>query len=602
MDSRPAFSDSNDFSGSSCISCAPYAESLPSDFSSPADIAALQRLSHNLESIFGADFDFFADAKIAVAGGREVAVHRCILSARSQFFRSAFCGRNSGGDGSGVTLRIGDFAKQFIVSYEALVFVLAYLYTGKLRALPEGMCVCVDVECCHVACRPAVDFMVEVMYASFTFQISELVALYQRHLLQILDKIAADDILVILSLANVCGNACETLLVRCIELVVRSDLDITTLEKTLPLNIVEQIVESRKELDITTLETTLPVNIVKQIVDSPKSAGGFPDKHVKRIHRALDSDDVELVRMLLKEGHTSLDEAFALHYAVANCNAKTTTDLLDLSIADVNQRNPRGYTVLHVAAMRKEPKIIVSLLTKGAEPSDLTRDGRKALQIAKRLTKVADYNKSTENGKESPKERLCIEILEQAERREPLLGEASVSLAMAGDNLRMRLLYLENRVGLAKLLFPLEAQVAMDIAKVDGTSEFRFGSSVFPSVTQRTTVDLNDAPFKMKEEHLKRLRALSKTVELGKRFFPRCSDVLNKIMDTEDLSDLAHLENETPEDRQLKRQRFMEIQQVLTKAFTEDKEEFDRSNNLQSSSSSTSMAVGRPAGKLTFKK
>ncbi|KAI7986245.1 BTB/POZ domain and ankyrin repeat-containing protein NPR1 [Camellia lanceoleosa] len=147
--------------------------------------------------------------------------------------------------------------------------------------------------------------------------------------------------------------------------------------------------------------------------------------------------------MLLKEGHTALDDAYALHYAVAYCDAKTTTELLDLVIADVNHKNPRGYTVLHVAAMRKEPKIIVSLLTKGAQPSDLTSDGRKALQISKRLTKAADYYKSTEEGKASPKDQLCIEILEQAKGRDPLLGEASVSLAMAGDDLRM---YLENRV------------------------------------------------------------------------------------------------------------------------------------------------------------
>lgn len=56
----------------------------------------------------------------------------------------------------------------------------------------------------------------------------------------------------------------------------------------------------------------------------------------------------------------------------------------------------------------------------------------------------------------------------------------------------------------------MEAKVAMDIAQVDGTSEF-------PSIrkkmadAQRTTVDLNEAPFKLKEEHLNRLRALSRT-------------------------------------------------------------------------------------------
>ncbi|BAT80080.1 hypothetical protein VIGAN_02304300 [Vigna angularis var. angularis] len=82
---------------------------------------------------------------------------------------------------------------------------------------------------------------------------------------------------------------------------------------------------------------------------------------VNRIHRALDSDDVELVRLLLKEGHTTLDDAYALHYAVAYCDVKTTSELLDLGLADVNHKNHRGYSVLHVAAMRKEPNIIVSL-------------------------------------------------------------------------------------------------------------------------------------------------------------------------------------------------------------------------------------------------
>ena len=212
-----------------------------------------------------------------------------------------------------------------------------------------------------------------------------------------------------------------------------------------------------------------------------------------------------------------------------------------------------------------------------------------------------DFIKSRDEGKSAPKDRLCIEILEQAERRDPLLGEASVSLAMAGDDLRMQLLYLENRVGLAKLLFPMEAKVAMDIAQVDGTSEFPLASIRKKMAdAQRTTVDLNEAPFKMKEEHLNRLMALSRTVELGKRFFPRCSEVLNKIMDADDLSEIAYMGNDTPEERQLKNQRYMELQEILTKAFTEDKEEFAKTN-VSSSCSSTSKGVDKP-NKLPFRK
>lgn len=474
--------------------------------------------------------------------------------------------------------------KDYAVGYDALVTVLAYIYSGKVRVSPKDVCVCVDDECSHLACRPAVAFMVEVLYASFVFQIYELLTRFQKNLMMILDKATTDDVLMVLSVANMCGTVCESLLARSIDIVVKSDLDIITLDKALPHHLVKKINESRVEVGLL----------------SPES-NSFPDKHVKRIHRALESDDVELVRMLLKEEHTNLDDACALHYAVAYCDSKTTTELLDLAIADVNHRNLRGYTVLHVAAMRKDPKIIVSLLTKGARPSDLTSDGRKALQISKRLTRAIDYYRNTEEGKATPKDRLCIEILEQAERRDPLLGEAAMSLAMAGDDLRKKLLYLENRVALAKLLFPMEAKVAMDIAQVDGTSEFQL-NGINKNITgaPRTEVDLNEAPFKIKEEHLNRLRALSKTVELGKRFFPHCSSVLNKIMDRDDYPEIAGLGNGSLDECPLKRQRRTEIEEILSKAFTEDKEEFDRTINLSSSSSSSSVGMMKPNGNLTF--
>ncbi|XVE97970.1 hypothetical protein REPUB_Repub03eG0064900 [Reevesia pubescens] len=583
MDHRNGFSDSNEISNNSSTCCivaaaATNTETLASSepFNTP-DVAALQLLSKNLESLFEpTDSDSYADAKIALSSGREVPVHRCILSARSSVFKSVFSGLNE----REAKFELKELTRDYEIGYDSLVAVLAYLYTGRVKPLPKDVWVCVDDDCSHMACRPAVGFMAEVLYAAFTFQVSELIALYQRHLLDIIDMVAIDDILVVLYITNMCGKACERLQEKCIETIVKSDVDIVTLDKALPHHIVKQVMDSRLELGL----------------DKPENIG-FPDKHAKRIHRALDSDDVELVRMLLKEGHTNLDEAYALHYAVAYCDAKTTTELLDLGLADVNRRNSRGYTVLHVAAMTKEPKIIVSLLTKGARPSDLTLDGRKALQISKRLTRAADYYISTEEGKASPKDRLCIEILEQAERRDPFHGEASLSLAMAGDDLRMKLLYLENRVGLAKLLFPMEAKVAMDIAQVEGTSEFTLASinSNKLNGAQRTTVDLNEAPFRIQEEHLNRMKALSRTVELGKRFFPRCSEVLNKIMDADDLSQLACGGNDGPEERLVKRQRYMELQDVLTKAFHEDKEEFDRST-ISSSSSSKSIGVTRPNG------
>lgn len=74
------------------------------------------------------------------------------------------------------------------------------------------------------------------------------------------------------------------------------------------------------------------------------------------------------------------------------------------------------------------------------------------------------------------------------------------------------------------MLFPGEAKVAMDIAQVDGTLEFTLGStSENPSGSQRSTVDLNEAPFKIKEEHLSRIKALSRTGKLLASCFSLCN-------------------------------------------------------------------------------
>ncbi|NP_001152107.2 BTB/POZ domain and ankyrin repeat-containing protein NPR1 [Zea mays] len=547
-----------------------------------ADLQALRRLSDNLAAAFRSpdDFAFLADARIVVPGAPDLRVHRCVLCARSPFLRDAFARRAaSAGEEEKdkdsymckVELRdlLGDEVE---VGYDALRLVLDYLYSGRVAALPKAACLCVDEDACaHVGCRPAVAFMAQVLFAASTFDVAELTNLFQRRLLDVLDKVEVDNLPLVLSVANLCSKSCVKLLERCLDVVVRSNLDMIALEKKLPPDVVKEIVDARVSLGLV----------------SPEDKG-FPNIHVRRIHRALDSDDVELVRMLLKEGKTNLDDAYALHYAVEHCDSKITTELLDLALADVNHRNPRGYTVLHIAAMRREPKIIVSLLTKGARPSDLTFDDRKAVQISKRLTKHGDYFGPTEDGKPSPKDRLCIEVLEQAERRDPQLGEASVSLAIEGDSARGRLLYLENRVALARILFPMEARVAMDIAQVDGTLEFTLVSSVnLPAEIQRT-VDLNDTPFTMKEEHLARMRALSKTVEVGKRFFPRCSKVLDTIMDDE--AEMASLGRDTSAE---KKRRFHDLQDLVQKAFSEDKEENDRSAaRSPSSSSTTTTSIG----------
>ncbi|KAI3927692.1 hypothetical protein MKX01_029287 [Papaver californicum] len=562
MNSVSALSDSNS-GGSSCMSNA----GTFSLENSPPYVTALTRLSENLGSVFEASE--FSDAAIVASDSREIQIHRCILSGRSVFFKKLFSSGTVKGNDGKVILK--DLAKDFKLGFDSLNLVLAYLYSGKVKTLPVDVCVCVDEECLHVGCRPVVDFMVEVLYASFTFQISELVTLFQRRLLDILEKVEVDDVLVILSVANMCGRACERLVAACIDIVVVSDVDLVTLEKALPHCVVKQIMDRRMDIGVPDSKTN-----------------DLPDKHARTMFKALDSDDFELVGMLLKEGKTSLDEANALHYAVAYCDAKTTKELLEMGLADVNLKNQRGYTVLHVAAMRKEPEIIASIITKGARSSDVAPCGRKALQILKRLTKLVDYQRCIERGKDAPKDRLCIEILEQAETKAPLVGDASYSLAAAREDHRQKWSNLEDRVALARLLFPKEAQVAMHIAKVDGTKEFPLTANCGSLPGYRIAFSkLNEASFIIEDAHLKRITALLKTgnlylffcwtVEFGRRFFPRCSEALDKIVDAKDLIDLAYLGNDidNPE-RQLRKRRYKEIQEEFKKTFSQDKVEYEK--------------------------
>ncbi|WZZ86064.1 hypothetical protein YC2023_114643 [Brassica napus] len=553
MDSFAGFGNSYEFSSTSFFFTAPTDSSILYAPTAP-DASALQLLSNSLESVFDSPESFYSDAKLVLSGGRELSFHRVLLAARSPFFRNALTT-------AVVKLELKEIAKDHVVGVDSVVAVLAYIYSGRVKPPPKGVSECADESCCHV------------LYIASVFEIHELATLYQRHLLDVVDKVVViEDTLLVLKLSSICGEACKKLTDKCLEIIVKSDVDLVTLDKSLPQHIVKEIVKFRNDLGFEVPEL---------------------EKHVLNIYKALDSDDVELVKMLLTEGHTNLDDAYALHFAVKYCDVKTANDLLDLEIADVNLRNPRGYTVLHVAAMRKEPDLILSLLTKGSRASETSLEGRTALLIAKQVTMLAEYNNLAEQCKPSLKGRICVEILEQADKGDPFPWDVSPSLAMADHELKMRLLDLENRVALAQRLFPTEAQVAMNIAQVKGTSEFTV-SSLDPDYlagAKRTS------PFKILEEHQSRLKALSKTVELGKRFFPRCSAVLDQIMDSDDLTQLACGEGDTPEKRLQKKQRYMEIQETVKKAYTEDKEEHGNSS-LSASSSSTSKSKAGKRSKL----
>ncbi|KAG4124555.1 hypothetical protein ERO13_D10G047100v2 [Gossypium hirsutum] len=574
-------SSSLSFSSSSHLSNGSITHNIP-PFSVPetgANLEALSltKLSSSLEQLIVENCPVFSDADIVVEGVA-VGVHRCILAVRSKFFNEVFK------DGSGSSEKDGkpSYNMSELLPYgkiglEAFQVFLSYLYTGKLKPSPMEVSTCVDNVCAHDACRPAISFAVELMYASSIFQIPELVPLFQRRLLNFVEKALLEDIIPILVVAFHCQ--CSQLVSQCVDRVARSDLDSICIEKELPYEVTESIRLLRRK--------------------SPSDGEGneavvdpLREKRIRRIHKALDSDDVELVKLLLTESDITLDDATALHYAAAYCDPKVVSEVLGLRLADVNLRNSRGYTVLHIAAMRKEPSVIMALLAKGASASTLTLDGQSAVNICRRLTRPKDYHAKTEQGKETNKDRICIDILEREMRRNPMAGDVSVASHALSDDLHMRLLYLENRVALARLLFPSEAKLAIDIAHAETTSELATG---FPSKCSNGNlrqVDLNETPIMQKQRLLARMQALMKTVEMGRRYFPHCSEVLDKFME-DDLPDLSYLETGTPEEQRIERSRFRELKEDVQRAFKKDKAEFNR-NGLSSSSSSSSLRDGGP--------
>ncbi|KAJ6294437.1 hypothetical protein OIU76_022499 [Salix suchowensis] len=539
------------------------------------EVISLNKLSSSLEQLLVDSTCDYSDADIVVEG-TTVGVHRCILGARSKFFYDLFRREKGSSEKEGKPKYcMSDLLPYGKVGYEAFLIFLSYLYTGKLKPSPMEVSTCVDNVCGHEACRPAISFAVELMYASSIFQVPELVSLFQRRLQNFVGKALVEDMIPILVVAFHCQLT--QLVTQCVDRIARSDLDNISIEKELPHDVAVEIKQLRRKSSSDEENNTEAVDALRE-------------KRIKRIHMALDSDDVELVRLLLTESDITLNDANALHYAASYCDLKVVSEVLSLGLADVNLRNSRGYTVLHIAAMRKEPSVIMSMLAKGASALDLTSDGQSAVSICRRLTRPKDYHAKTEQGQEANKDRLCIDILEREMRRNPMAGSASITSHTMIDDLHMKLLYLENRVAFARLFFPAEAKLAMDTAHAATASEFTGLAASKGSNGNLREVDLNETPVMQNKRLRSRMEALMKTVEVGRRYFPNCSEVLDKFME-DDLPDLFYLEKGTPDEQRIKRTRFMELKEDVQRAFTKDKAEINRSG-LSSSSSSSSLKDG----------
>lgn len=142
------------------------------------EVISLSKLSSSLEQLLVVDSTCdYSDAEVIVEGV-SVGVHRCILAARSTFFHELFKKPSSASEGK-PKYYMRELLPYGKVGYEAFSIFLSYLYTGKLKPSPMEVSTCVDNVCAHDACRPAINFAVEMMYASSIFQVPELVSLYQ---------------------------------------------------------------------------------------------------------------------------------------------------------------------------------------------------------------------------------------------------------------------------------------------------------------------------------------------------------------------------------------------------------------------------------------
>ncbi|KAL9667141.1 hypothetical protein QQ045_001490 [Rhodiola kirilowii] len=567
MDSSGELSSSFSFVASSCVtngSCA-------SELGASPDNLSLTKLSSNLERLLAdAEFDY-ADALIVV-DGKPVGVHRCILAARSPFFHDLF--KNGTGEVAKEgkpKYHLSDMVSQISIGYETFNVILNYMYTGKLKASPAEVSTCVYDVCTHDACRPAIDYAVELMYACVTFQMKELVPAVKRRLFNFVEKALVEDVIPVILTAFNCQLT--DLRSHCVQRIARSDLDKVSLEKELPDQVSTEIISLRKKF-LQEIEPTLTV------VDP------LHERRIGRIHKALDSDDIELVKLLLDESKVTLDDAFALHYAVAYCDPKIVKELLSMRAVTLDHRNSRGYTVLHVAARRKEPSIIIALLANGARAALTAMDGQTAVTICRMLTRPKDYNENTKQGQESNKSRLCIDVLQREMRRSPLTPELSISSPVMADDFQMRLDYLENRVAFAQLLFPSEARLAKEIGREHAA--LLLASKGF---TDLRSVDLNESPDMKAMRLVSRMEALQKTVETGRRYFPLCSEVIDKFLE-DDMPDIVFLEKGSAEEKKIKKRRFIELKDDVQKAFNRDMAQKNHASLASSSSSSSSLKDG----------
>ncbi|KAL0555049.1 hypothetical protein IC582_008981 [Cucumis melo] len=368
----------------------------------------------------------FSDVTFSVEG-RLVHAHRCILAARSLFFRKFFCGTSTeAGASSGLSPvgspspSTGSSSTQVIpvnsVGYEVFLLLLQFLYSGQVSIVPqkqEPRPNCGDRACWHTHCTSAVDLALHTLSAARSFGVEQLALLTQKQLASMVEKASIEDVMKVLLASR--KQDMHQLWSTCSHLVAKSGLPPEVLAKHLPIDIVAKIEELRLKSSLAR-RSLMPHHHHHHHHDLSVAAD-LEDQKIRRMRRALDSSDVELVKLMVMGEGLNLDEALALHYAVENCSREVVKALLELGAADVNYpAGPAGKTPLHMAAEMVSPDMVAVLLDHHADPNVRTVDGVTPLDILRTLTSDFLFKGAVPGLThiEPNKLRLCLELVQSA--------------------------------------------------------------------------------------------------------------------------------------------------------------------------------------------
>ncbi|ESW34095.1 hypothetical protein PHAVU_001G124100 [Phaseolus vulgaris] len=360
----------------------------------------------------------FSDVTFSVEG-RLVHAHRCILAARSLFFRKFFCGPDppSGLDPAGPRLnsRSGVIPVNS-VGYEVFLLMLQFLYSGQVSIVPqkhEARPNCGERGCWHTHCTSAVDLALDTLAAARYFGVEQLALLTQKQLASMVEKASIEDVMKVLLASR--KQDMQQLWATCSHLVAKSGLPPEVLAKHLPIDIVAKIEELRIKSSMA--RRSLVPHHHHHHPHHHHAALDLEDQKIRRMRRALDSSDVELVKLMVMGEGLNLDEALALPYAVENCSREVVKALLELGAADVNYPSgPAGKTPLHIAAEMVSPDMVAVLLDHHADPNVRTVDGVTPLDILRTLTSDFLFKGAVPGLThiEPNKLRLCLELVQSA--------------------------------------------------------------------------------------------------------------------------------------------------------------------------------------------